>query len=167
MSCQDKETATETCHISEQSLAVPCALQQRRDTLSHPPAEEEVHSCSLPLLPLQARSYFIWGQRERQLPVHHLHSSEFGMGREQQWGSQGCAWVGGELKWPLGPAPAESCTDRQERPVAETIHSHRPALEQVREDQKNWLVRDPLYSVFSSSKLCCALSCLCFRITRC
>lgn len=129
-------------------LLLPVLSSREETPYSHPSAAEEVHSCSLSPSPLQARSYFIWGQTDRQLPGHHLHSSEFGVGREQQWGSQGCAWGGDELKWLLGPAPAESCTDRQEHPVAETIHSHRPAQEQVCEDKKKLIGQGSLIVPF-------------------
>lgn len=142
--------AAEPCHISEQCLAIPCALKQTIDILFS-------SSCRGRGPLLLSATITPWGQKkfrlrtERQLPVcpSPAQLPEVGVGREQQWGSQGCAWGGDNKQQPLGPAPAESCTDRQELPEAETVHSHRPAQEQVRGDQKNWLVGDSKCSFFS------------------
>lgn len=110
------------CRIMPNFRAVSCCslCSQAETPSSHPPAEEEVHSCSLPQLPLQARSYFIWGQRNNPCvsitcTAHRIWCGEgaaVGQPGLHCCPKQGCAQGGDELKGPLGPALAEGCTDR-------------------------------------------------------
>lgn len=62
MSCQHKDGTQwlQNRTTFQNSVLLFPVLSSREETpFSHPPAEEEVHSCSLPPLPLQARSYVV------------------------------------------------------------------------------------------------------------
>lgn len=119
-------------------------LSSREETpSSHTPAEEEVHSYSLPLLALQTRTGLFQLRTARQLPVHPSSAqlTELSAGWGQQWRSQSSTaapsravlWEGRNRSCPLAlPLQRTSSTGRQELPGAET----EPTQEQVHEDKK-------------------------------
>lgn len=141
----NRKTALASYRLSPHFRAASCCslrCQAEKRHLPHiPPTEEEVHSYSLPLLPLQTRTGLFWLRTARQLPVHPSNASltELSAVWGQQWGSQrcpkqGCALGREKLKLPLGSAPAESCMDRQAGASWDRDHSYKPAQEQVHED---------------------------------
>lgn len=77
-------------HFRAVSCCSLCYQAEKRHLPPIPPTEEEVHSYSLPLLPLQTRTGLFHLRTARQLPVHPSDAqlTELSAGWGQQRGSQ-------------------------------------------------------------------------------
>lgn len=121
------KTALTGYRIVPHFRAVSCCVLPSRDPYSHPPSRGRGPLLlSATITPSGQKLFNL--RTERQLPAcpSLAQLTEFGVGREQQGGSQP-VFGRGQMKQPLGPAPAESCTDRQsflwQRPF---IHTGQP-----------------------------------------